>query len=158
MNLKSLCIPWLFIYISLFSADCKRRNKCLDGNPSKETNSENWQKCALQCFNDINGECFNWSFFARKCSLFNEETITEIRKSGCVNGAWDCYEWIPPKLLKCILSEINLMIFGIQGQYYTYVRVGLRHLKQFFTAILIFNVFINLITIYNLGWFKYIVL
>ena len=91
-NSKSLSTPWLFIYISLFSADCIRRNKCLDGNPSKETDSENWQRCALQCFNDINGECFNWSFFERKCSLFNEETRTETTKSGCINGAWDCYQ------------------------------------------------------------------
>ena len=99
-NSKSLSTPWLFIYISLFSADCIRRNKCLDGNPSKETDSENWQRCALQCFNDINGECFNWSFFEGKCSLFTEETRTEITKSGCISGTWDCYQWNTYKIVQ----------------------------------------------------------
>merc|ERR1719507_1036788 len=80
------------ILVSQSKADCIRRNKCLDGNPFEETASENWQRCALQCFNDINGECFNWSFFEGKCSLFKEETRTEITKSGCISGAWDCYK------------------------------------------------------------------
>ena len=94
------------LFTLFFSAVCKRINKCLDGNPSKETNSENWQKCALQCFNDINGECFNWSFFEGKCSLFNEETRTEITKSGCVNGAWNCYEWkVPTKLFNVFYPQ-----------------------------------------------------